>query len=97
MSSTVVLMLRMFRLTSWPIWSTILSGGWKGNREEHHKVINTLTAKVIALEQCVEDVQRKAFPQVGKWPKLPLLLLILLPCRLLLLFSVSRPPLCLVM
>jgi uncharacterized protein YoxC len=37
----------------------------KNNCEEHHKVINTLTAKVIALEQCVEDVQRKAFPQVG--------------------------------
>jgi TolA-binding protein len=28
----------------------------KNNQEEHHKVINMLTAKVIALEQCVEDV-----------------------------------------
>jgi hypothetical protein len=40
----------------------------KAGREEHCKVINTLTAKVIALEQCVEDVQRKAFSQAGKWP-----------------------------
>jgi archaellum component FlaC len=37
----------------------------KDNQEEHCKVIDTLTAKVIALEQCVEDVQRKACPQVG--------------------------------
>ena len=36
----------------------------KNNREEHHKVINTLTAKVIALKQCIEDVQKKAFPKV---------------------------------
>ena len=43
----------------------------KANREFHRKVINTMTAKVIALEQCVEDVQRKVFPQVGgKWPSL---------------------------
>jgi hypothetical protein len=35
----------------------------------HCKVINTLTHKIIALEQCVEEVQKKAFPQVGgKWP-----------------------------
>jgi archaellum component FlaC len=37
----------------------------KDNWEKHCKVINMLTAKVIPLEQCVEDVQRKAFPQVG--------------------------------
>jgi hypothetical protein len=36
----------------------------KADKEVHHKVINTMTAKVIALEQCVEDVQKKAFPQV---------------------------------
>jgi hypothetical protein len=24
-----------------------------------------MTTKVIALEQCVKDVQKKAFPQVG--------------------------------
>jgi chromosome segregation ATPase len=36
----------------------------KADRESHHKVINTMTAKVIALEQCMEDVQKKAFPQV---------------------------------
>jgi hypothetical protein len=36
----------------------------KADRETHRKVINTLTAKVIALEECVEDVQKKAFPQV---------------------------------
>jgi archaellum component FlaC len=41
----------------------------KNNCEEHHKVINTLTAKVIVLEQCMEDIQKKAFPQVGgTWP-----------------------------
>jgi hypothetical protein len=37
----------------------------KNNCDEHHKVINTMTAKAIMLEQCVEDIQRKAFPQVG--------------------------------
>jgi hypothetical protein len=43
----------------------------KADREVHRKVINTMTAKVIALEQCVEDVQKKAFPQVGgTWPSL---------------------------
>jgi hypothetical protein len=31
---------------------------FKSNHEEHHKV--------IALEECVEDVQKKVFPQVGK-------------------------------
>jgi chromosome segregation ATPase len=42
----------------------------KSDRESHHKVINTMTAKVIALEQCVEDIQ-KVFPQVGgTWPSL---------------------------
>jgi hypothetical protein len=40
--------------------------GLKCNWEEHRKVINTLTAKMIALEQCVEDVQKKAFPKVGE-------------------------------
>jgi uncharacterized coiled-coil protein SlyX len=42
----------------------------KANRESHCKVINTMTAKVIALEQCMEDIQKKAFPQVresGVW------------------------------
>jgi hypothetical protein len=39
------------------------------DHESHHKVINTLTHKIIALEQCVEDVQKKVFPQVGgTWP-----------------------------
>jgi archaellum component FlaC len=36
----------------------------KADRESHQKVINMMTAKVITLEQCVEDVQKKAFPQV---------------------------------
>jgi hypothetical protein len=36
----------------------------KADQGVHRKVINTMTAKVIALEQCVEDVQ-KVFPQVG--------------------------------
>jgi hypothetical protein len=38
--------------------------GLKCNREEHRKVINTLTAKLIAVEVCLEDVQKKAFPRV---------------------------------
>jgi hypothetical protein len=38
--------------------------GLKNNQEEQRKVINTLTTKVIALEQCVEDVQRKVFPNI---------------------------------
>jgi hypothetical protein len=37
----------------------------KSDQEMHCKVINTLMAKVIALEECVEGVQKKAFPQVG--------------------------------
>jgi chromosome segregation ATPase len=37
----------------------------KTSRGEHRQVIKTLTAKVITLEQCVEDVQKKVFPQVG--------------------------------
>jgi uncharacterized coiled-coil protein SlyX len=37
--------------------------------ENHCKVINRLSHKIIALEQCIEDVQKKAFPQVGgTWP-----------------------------
>jgi hypothetical protein len=37
--------------------------------EGHQKVINTLTCKIILLEQCAEDLQKKAFPNVGE--KLP--------------------------
>jgi archaellum component FlaC len=37
----------------------------KTNCKEHHKVINMMTAKVIALEQYTEDIQKKVFPQVG--------------------------------
>ena len=37
----------------------------KTNQEDQHKVINRLTAKFIALEECVEDVQKKAFPKVS--------------------------------
>ena len=36
----------------------------KTGMEEHRKVINWLTAKLIALEECVEDVQKNAFPKV---------------------------------
>jgi hypothetical protein len=36
----------------------------RSDHKSHHKVINTLTYKIIALEQCVEDVQKKAFPKV---------------------------------
>jgi hypothetical protein len=39
--------------------------GLKDNREEHRKVINQMTTKVIALEQYTEDIQKKVFPQVG--------------------------------
>jgi archaellum component FlaC len=42
----------------------------QSDHEGHHKVINTLTHKIIALEQCVEDVQKKVFPNVGG--KLPI-------------------------
>ena len=45
----------------------------KLNQETQRKVSNNLTAKFIALEECVEDVQKKAFPKVrGKdfWPPL---------------------------
>ena len=38
----------------------------KSNWKEHCRVINTLTATVITLEQHVEDVQKKAFPRVGE-------------------------------
>jgi DNA repair ATPase RecN len=37
----------------------------KTGQEEHHQVINTMTAKVIALEQCTKDIQKKVFPKVG--------------------------------
>jgi methyl-accepting chemotaxis protein len=40
--------------------------GLKDNWEEHHKVINWMTAKVIALEQYTEDIQKKVFPKVGE-------------------------------
>jgi uncharacterized coiled-coil protein SlyX len=38
--------------------------GLKWGKEEHSKVINNLMAKLIAVEECLEDVQRKAFPRV---------------------------------
>ena len=34
------------------------------NQETQRKVLNNLTAKFIALEDCVEDIQKKAFPKV---------------------------------
>ena len=36
----------------------------KSNQETQHKVLNNLTDKFIALEECMEDVQNKAFPKV---------------------------------
>jgi hypothetical protein len=39
--------------------------GLKESREEQRKVINWMTAKVIALEEYTEDIQKKVFPQVG--------------------------------
>jgi hypothetical protein len=66
----------------------------KSNCEEHRRVINMLTAKVITMEQCVEDVQRKAFPQVGgTLPNLLMLLTHLPPYRLLPLSLASKLPL----
>jgi uncharacterized coiled-coil DUF342 family protein len=38
--------------------------GLKRGKEEHRKVINNLTAKLISVEECLEDVQKKAFPRV---------------------------------
>ena len=37
---------------------------YKTTQECHRKVINTLTAKLIALGESVEEVQKKAFPKV---------------------------------
>ena len=37
----------------------------KSNQENQRKVLNNLTTKFIALEECVEDVQKKAFPKVS--------------------------------
>ena len=37
---------------------------YKSTQECHRKVINTLTTKLIALGESVEDVQKKAFPKV---------------------------------
>ena len=34
----------------------------RSDRESHRKVINMLTHKIIALEQCIKDVQKKVFP-----------------------------------
>ena len=36
----------------------------ESNQETQWKVLNTLTARFIALEECVEDIQKKAFPKV---------------------------------
>ena len=36
----------------------------RSNQETQRKVLNNLTAKFIALEECVEDIQRKVFPKV---------------------------------
>jgi uncharacterized coiled-coil protein SlyX len=43
----------------------------KSNQDGQRKVINCLTAKLIALEECMEDVQRKAFPKVRAEFELP--------------------------
>ena len=37
----------------------------KSNQENQRKVLNNLTAKFITLEECVEDVQKKAFLKVS--------------------------------
>jgi uncharacterized coiled-coil protein SlyX len=38
----------------------------KESQEEQRKVINRMTAKVIALEQYTEDIQKKVFPKVRR-------------------------------
>ena len=38
--------------------------GLKCNQEEHRRVINNLTAKLIVVEEGLEDVQKKVFPKV---------------------------------
>ena len=38
----------------------------KSNQENQRKVLNTLTAKFIALEESVEDIQKKAFLKVSR-------------------------------
>ena len=38
--------------------------GLKRNWEEHRRVINNLTAKLIAVEEGLEDIQKKVFPKV---------------------------------
>jgi hypothetical protein len=38
----------------------------KESREEQRKVINWLTAKLIAVEQYTEDIQKKVFPKVRR-------------------------------
>jgi uncharacterized coiled-coil protein SlyX len=38
----------------------------KEGREEQRKVINRLTAKLIAVEQYTEDIQKKVFPKVRR-------------------------------
>jgi uncharacterized coiled-coil protein SlyX len=38
----------------------------KEGREEQRKVLNRMTAKVIALEQYTEDIQKKVFPKVRR-------------------------------
>jgi hypothetical protein len=37
----------------------------KTGQDEHCQVINTMTTKVIVLEQNTKDIQKKVFPQVG--------------------------------
>ena len=62
----------------------------KTGREEHCKVIIRFTAKLIALEECVEDVQKKAFPKVRAEFEHSFHLLILLSSRLWLNSLVNR-------
>jgi uncharacterized coiled-coil protein SlyX len=38
----------------------------KEGRDEQHKVINRMTAKLIAVEQYTEDIQKKVFPKVRR-------------------------------
>jgi uncharacterized coiled-coil protein SlyX len=40
--------------------------GLKESREEQRKVINRMTAKLIAVEQYTEDIQKKVFPKVRR-------------------------------
>ena len=65
----------------------------KSNQEDQRKVINCLTTKFIALEECVEDVQKKVFPKVRAEFEMPSFGCLTPISRLLWPFLMCMPPL----